>query len=449
MTPPFKKATHYLTFMLGLGVCLLVLSGVFNFTLKSGILLLLLFLIGFFLFLKPFYGFLAVLFLRSTLELLGIQALIEETSLTFNGLLGLLVIGWSCWLAFKKKEELRRVPGVFLLSGFCFLGFLSLFWSVEPSFSLREAIRILSIFGIYLAGFLLILTPKKLKKLFYVLVSAGLVQALIAFWQLFTQRGLVVYGEYFRRVYGSLAYPNSLGFLMVFLGALLLPYFKQKQSLSKKIFGAAIVLLFSITLFLTYTRGAWLGFLLIFVLFGLFKYPRLLFGGLVFLLLLYLVAPSFGERLIDIVRLEPFGSFMWRVRLWQRMLPWFFKRPVLGWGIGSFPVLAKQVSGLSPTIAPEAHNDYLRVLVELGTLGLLVYLAIYLRILTELFYRWKKAKEKTLKGFTFIMMLVFLSFFLMAAGDNILRGTAVQWFLWAWTGGLLGILQRKDKSSAN
>jgi O-antigen ligase len=48
----------------------------------------------------------------------------------------------------------------------------------------------------------------------------------------------------------------------------------------------------------------------------------------------------------------------------------FLKRPVLGWGLGAFPVVYPQFRTFYTNFfVNEAHNDYLQLLVEMGLLG--------------------------------------------------------------------------------
>ena len=48
----------------------------------------------------------------------------------------------------------------------------------------------------------------------------------------------------------------------------------------------------------------------------------------------------------------------------------FLKKPVLGWGLGSFPVVYPQFRSFYTNFyVNEAHNDYLQLLVEMGLLG--------------------------------------------------------------------------------
>ena len=59
-----------------------------------------------------------------------------------------------------------------------------------------------------------------------------------------------------------------------------------------------------------------------------------------------------------------------RVQMNLDGLRMFLKKPVMGWGMGSFPVVYPQFrSFYTNFFVNEAHNDYLQLLVEMGLLG--------------------------------------------------------------------------------
>lgn len=190
-----------------------------------------------------------------------------------------------------------------------------------------------------------------------------------------------------------------------------------------------------------------MGALMIFFIFGLLKFRKALLIGILFLILAYIFVPILQERIGDIATLEPFSSLMWRFRLWKNTIPFFFERPILGHGLSSFQVLSRDVQGLSLLPAPEAHNDYLKILIETGIVGLIIYISTYLKLLVFNLGTCFKGKDKYLKDISFLAVLLLATFLVMAFGDNILRGTATQWALFAYLGGVssLNIKAKKQK----
>src|SRR5712672_2865783 len=62
----------------------------------------------------------------------------------------------------------------------------------------------------------------------------------------------------------------------------------------------------------------------------------------------------------------------------------FLKKPVLGWGLGTFPVIYPQFRTFYTNFfVNEAHNDYLQLLVEMGLLGFATMLWFLLTVYTR------------------------------------------------------------------
>ncbi len=106
-------------------------------------------------------------------------------------------------------------------------------------------------------------------------------------------------------------------------------------------------------------------------------------------LLIWLGGGELSRRLESIhteTRTELSGGI--RLRIDRDALRMFARKPVLGWGLGVFPEVYPQFRSF-PTnfFINEAHNDYLQLLVEMGSLGFLCMIWF----LTLVF--WKGAKK--------------------------------------------------------
>jgi O-antigen ligase len=321
------------------------------------------------------------------------------------------------------------------------LAFISLIWS--PSFvdGIREFIRIASIFIVYALSFLIISNKSHFKILLKTFIVSSLIPLVVSIIQYFVGTGEVIFGEFFKRIYGSFFYPNSLAFFLVFIIAILLFQFSQSKKIETKLLCGLLTLTSFLVLLGTYTRGAWLGGVLVFLTFGLVKFRKILLGGVLLIILMCLFVPVIQERVGDVLSLEPFSSLIWRIKLWQGMTDFFVQKPILGHGLNSFQVLSQDLQGLSVLSAPEAHNDYLKLLVELGIVGFILYLSINIKLLIFNLKNFLKSKDKFLKDASLLALVLVGVFILMAFGDNIMRGTATEWCLFAYLGGLAGIMK--------
>jgi len=436
----FKSQNNLLKFIGFSSVILLTLifSILSNLTMVSGISLFLLLFLGVLLFLKPLWGLIVLIILRPAIDLAGTQPFFSSRNLfvdiNLNSLLGLLVVVWGAWVVYKNRQKINKLPAIISIVLFLLITIFSVFLSPNAVSSLREFIRILSIFSLYAIAFFLVKSKDDKKKLINGIILSSFIPVSVGLAQRFMGEGEVIFGEFFRRIYGTFFYPNSLAFFLVLVIGLALERFYRSKKISFKVLYAGLILLYFFVLLGTYTRGAWIGIILLFLVFSALKLPRLLLAGFLILVLIYFLGPTLQERINDVISLEPFSSLIWRFRLWRNTLPFFYEKPLLGHGIGSFQSVSQKLQGLSTLPAPEAHNDYLRLLIETGVLGVLTYFAIQLRLAIFFLKNYFKKKDKYLKSTNLIVFLLIGVFLVMAFGDNVIRGTATQWTLFTLIG---------------
>jgi len=438
------KKTQYIFFVSGL-LIIFLFSILLGLNLIQGLFLFVLSLLGLLMFFRPLWALIILLVIRPAIDLWGTISLIDinTISLNYNSLTGLLVFVTGIAYLSKERKRLPAIPSIYFIASFILLAFVSLIWS--PSFidGLREFIRIAGIFIIFALSFLIISNKSHFKILLKAFTVSSLIPLMVAITQYLTGKGEVIFGEFFKRLYGSFFYPNSLAFFLVFIIAILLFQFSQ----SRKIEANALYGLFALVSFLvllgTYTRGAWLGGVLVFLAFGLVKFKKILLGGIILIALMCLFVPIIQERVGDVLSLEPFSSLIWRIKLWQGMVDFFVQKPIFGHGLNSFQFLSQDLQGLSALPAPEAHNDYLKLLVEMGIVGLILYLSINVKLLIFNLKNFLKNKDKFLKDASLLALILVGVFILMSFGDNIMRGTATEWCLFAFLGGLAGIITNK------
>jgi O-antigen ligase len=150
----------------------------------------------------------------------------------------------------------------------------------------------------------------------------------------------------------------------------------------RKIAVAGIAALMAASIFLSGSRGGMtaflvqmlaLGVLLIRKRQGSWKQPLMLgaFLALVLVFLLWLGGNELTRRLASIhseAREEISGGL--RLTIDRDCLRMLLKRPVLGWGLGTFPVVYPEFRSFYTTFfVNQAHNDYLQLLVETGLAG--------------------------------------------------------------------------------
>jgi O-antigen ligase len=94
------------------------------------------------------------------------------------------------------------------------------------------------------------------------------------------------------------------------------------------------------------------------------------FLTIVFALLVWIGGGELSQRIASVGLSHSEISTDTRIAINRDGLRMFLKRPVLGWGLGTFPVVYPQFRTFYTNFfVNQAHNDYLQLLVEMGLLG--------------------------------------------------------------------------------
>jgi len=131
--------------------------------------------------------------------------------------------------------------------------------------------------------------------------------------------------------------------------------------------------LMATTIFLSGSRGGMIAFVLETVLFAALTFgrrrsPRAALGSVAVCVLILAFLTFLGKAQV-LGRLGDLGPDI-RLDMAKDSLRMFYHRPVLGWGLGTFPtVYPRYRSFYSNLFINEAHNDYAQLLVEAGLLG--------------------------------------------------------------------------------
>ncbi|HHT85423.1 MAG: O-antigen ligase family protein [Bacillota bacterium] len=201
--------------------------------------------------------------------------------------------------------------------------------------------------------------------------------------------------------------------------------------------GAALVL--------TWSRGAWLGFIASFALLAVLFDKRLMLVGLIAAMLAVIVAPPvLVERLLSSFSLED-SSNSYRVFIWRGSLALLREHIFRGVGLGadSFAQVYPEYM-IIQTPAPHAHSTYLQMLIELGLCG---FLALIWLLLVCGWQSLRVLFTQKGVGFERWARVGVLSGVVAAVGGHMLQGLVEHtWYnpqitvvFWAWTGVAVGI----------
>lgn len=394
--------------------------------------------------LKPLYFLVFIFLITPSIRSISQSETIAEISgliINFNFILNFSILLFGLihiFLNFKKILTIikkYRFLKFFLL--FILISFISIAYSINSSISLEEFSRILLLLILFLLSFISVKNKKDFKLLIFSMILGALFPALFSLFEYFSGSGWWDKTIMQYRINGTFLHPATLAFYLLFISPLLYGVLHEKQKRPIKLFLVFLLFLNLLLVALTLTRGAWIGMLVVFLTYGIIKNRKFLAFILIFLFMSYLFIPAINERTNDVFNPKYNSSFTTRLRIVTTTLPAISVSPFFGNGIGSFGQVHLDYNEEAKTYdSLQAHNDYLRLGIEVGLVGLLFYLLTFLFLFTLLIKLYLK-NDKAYKYYILSLLVAWLGALAISSGDNLLRTMPVQFLLWSYTGAVL------------
>lgn len=365
----------------------------------------------------------------------------------FNFILDLAVIIFGGLFLLRNLRQIidlikkYRVIALFLL--FIIFSLISIFYSIDKSSSLIEASRIIIIFILFVYSILAVENKKHFYQLTASLLVGSLIPCLIAFYEFFTASGWWDKTIMAFRADGTFSHPATLAFYLLCTAPIIYALMVDKIGKNVKVILAILLISNLFITLITLTRGAWIGLLVMLLVFGLFKSRKFLVAIAALIFMVYLFSPAINQRVNDVFNPKYNSSLITRLKIIQTTLPAFKNAPIFGYGFGNFDIIHLKYNTEAKTYESlQAHNDYLRLLIELGIIGLILYLSIFISLFI-LIYKLYKTGDKYNKNYLFSLIILWLGILAISTGDNILRTMPVQFLIWGYTGAVLAYTNLK------
>ncbi len=345
---------------------------------------------------------------------------------------------WNITNRRSRNEEAgtKNDKASFVLIGFLLWGWLSILWAGDRWLAFSFSIILLLAVGL---SFLARAIPiDNTKKIVFVFLSAGVIQSSIGIAQFLYQKSvnlsilgmnghpayeagssvLKIDSGRFLRAYGTFSHPNILGgFLgiILLLGVAYYVLYVRYEKSWKTVFDIVFLLVGSIIillgLILSFSRSAWLGVVIGILALGVLVFLRkewdvrvrffkILFAlGLASIVFGFLLHEQIFPR-FDTAIIEREGSVTERVQSLQDAGTIISEGNLLfGTGIGNFTAEVIRLQPERPVwnIQP-AHNVFVLLFVELGAVGLLLFVVFLGSIIMKLsdFSQCSQSDRKTL-----------------------------------------------------
>ena len=229
---------------------------------------------------------------------------------------------------------------------------------------------------------------------------------------------IVTYDNRLTSFYSS---PNHLAMYLapgIFFGLyFLLKSFKEKSHFHFQIILNAFLLsVITVSLYFTYSYGAWLSIITSILLLTISLLPnKKRIASIIFILSLFiLIATQFGtQKFTSIINNFERSSFSSRITIWQVSLRLIKEKPIIGIGPGNFQEAYLSLQSQFPPYlewaVPQPHNIFLAFWLQAGIMGLIGFIYLLFLIFTNLILLLKNKKNAALAApiFGFFLYTIF------------------------------------------
>jgi putative inorganic carbon (HCO3(-)) transporter len=375
-------------------------------------------------------------------------SLTNTLSLTLSQIIGVLVFMLGILFFATRTRHLSPLSHTRPLLIVLAWGTLTLLFSIDTNTTIKELLRVFDILALSAIAFLEIKTHKDFKSLLETFFIASFFPVLIGIYQFFFRIGFQDATVSIPRIYGTFSHPNVFSlylFSMIAIGTLYFFLFADTQNQKRGVL--ALVGLYTLMLFITYTRIAWIALFIFLLILALIRFRLLILPLLLLPFFLYALVPPLQERINNSFQDSPDSSIVWRKNLWADTVNKTFSdsKSISGYGMNTFPVVSESLRGIRLG-SNDPHNDFVKFFVEGGVIGLGAYVLYVLTLLVTL------GKNMFAKNLHPQASLVFLILFALGSSlifsslsDNIFKNTPVQWMFWILLGAAFQVFSYQTK----
>ena len=347
--------------------------------------------------------------------------------------LTLIVMAILCLGLLDKKRRIKLYFLEYLLFLFAIFICAQIYTSFNRHTTFRELFRFMAMIAIYFLSDFFISDKKSYVKYGNVFIVSAFIPLFFGFYQLFMGHGnLFVRG--FDRVFAVFRHPNEYAFYLLFLTPLLFNLIQLDSKRKIYYFIMSGLILFS--LFKTYTRSAWIGFVIFVLIIAFRKYKIRTLVVLVPLIASLMMIGPIQNRIMEHGNSVKPTSYTWRLNYWRKLWP-EAQTILLGKGLGT----SKSYIELKYYRENDIHNDYIRFLYEAGWVGTIIYWFFWIALAWNTFWWTLKDKKYSFQALT--LMALILNFMFCSFFDNLQVCIASLWLLYFQAGAFRG-LQSSD-----
>ena len=365
-------------------------------------------------------GFWTLVFIRSSLD--GLKQLSGGGGFNAAAAASVALIVLGVFYVLYRRANIFKYEDTRPFLIFLAICGISVVYSPDTAKAASDWLRLLSVFSVYVLTRMICVDEKHVRHAFVIVLGSALIPAFAALLQ--GSSGVASLTDFQQaRLTGTFLHPNAFASYVTIILIICTTQLLEKQRVVSLFLLTAVAAVMSGILVLTFSRGAWVAFILAMTVMGFLRYRRLLLFLPVALIIVTFLVPAAKDRVYDVLDpsyMRGHSAWEWRLRTWSEILPLISERPWLGHGLST---VEAQTGVL-------AHNDYLRLLVETGIAGLGAYLLLVFGLLRRTWQNYLAAGNGVMAGFQAGLLAVTVGFLVRQTADNMLRNTVVMMYFW-------------------
>lgn len=368
-----------------------------------------------------------------------------------------LVIASYIFRVVRKKElDFAHTPLNLPIIIFIVVEILTTIFSVDPMLSARNLLVEILSFGFFFVMINTLNTRTKLNAALKVFLIVTVAMSMLGIVQYFTIGPMnklwadkKLHPDLAARTVGTFGNPNIFAEYiehMLPVGLALVFGFRKFKN---KLAAAAMFIIMSVCLVLTFSRASWLGFAAAIGLFFVVKLAR-------FIPVLFAAGVAAIPFLPNVVlqRIHSIGSLKdssnaYRMMVWQGTVKMIKDFWITGVGFGYWAFKNSYLSySIKGTRVWHAHNLFLEISAEMGIFGILVFLWIMLLMFKTSYCFIQSSKDKYLGYLSLGLSCAVISLLVHGVGEHILympKSVLMFWMVVAFQMAVIGIGRKKSE----
>jgi O-antigen ligase len=303
----------------------------------------------------------------------------------------------------SERQWLSPTPLSKPIAIFLCYALISLLWGNHPELNIRGMVKLFKDFAVFFLIVELFQEQNSLKNLIRCLLAGAVITCLNGFFQYFNALDLLYSQEFGTRITSTFKNPTVLSTYIVCI--LPLPtLFLKAGNLKNNLLYLSVIALFAMIFIFSFSRNTFFLFSLTLIFLGWFGTPFKRFTKIalitLFIISLLFIKLSQTHSIAQMIinpSISP--SLAERAYLWKIAKEMISDHPLAGHGINSyaeiranyFPPRDQMPPSFSYLHDAHPHNSYLKIWIESGLIGLLLYLSIFFVFLIFIMKVLKKA----------------------------------------------------------